>query len=467
MSSRLHPRVFWLTWAAAGVLVSCILVFAGYYALQAFYPEEAHAREPADPLEPPELVYVQVVRPREGRLGRPSVIQPATIIGYESAKLYAEVSGYLKTQNVDIGDSVKKGAVLAQIAVPELEKQEDQRKAAVRRAKAVVEQMKARVSAAEAKHEEAEAQVVQATANARTAVAMLRLREVQLARIDYLFKKESIDERVLDEKKEAHAAAIEAKNAADAAIITAMARVKAVTAQIKQAQADVDEARAEVEVAEAEWQKAKVMVDFATVTSPYTGIVTQRSQFPGDFVRAAQDGSTVPLLTVERIDRVKAVIMVPDQNVPFVKVGEKAAIQIDNLPGRKFKAKVSRLARAEDPQTRLMRVEVDLANPDGELAPGMFGQAKIVIDPENTLLTIPRSCLIGKLDAGRGAVYVVRQGKARLTTVRVGPVNNRVVGIIGGLQPDDLIVQDPDHELHDGLAVIPQGTEVTPPAPEE
>jgi RND family efflux transporter MFP subunit len=460
----MHSNVFWLAWSVAGVVVATVLVFAGYHAVQGLYLGQAQAQEQTDPDDmPPEPVYVQVVRPKEGRLGRPSVIQPATLIGYESAKLYAEVSGYLKMQKVDIGDMVKKGDVLAQIDVPELEKQEDQRKAAVQRAKAVVEQMKARVTAAEAKKDEADAQVIQASANARTTVAMLRLRDLQLGRMLYLSKKDSIEEKLVDEAREAQAAAVEAKNAADAAIVTATARVKAVTAQIKQAEADLDEAKAEVDVARAECEKAKVLVSFGTITSPYNGKITLRSQFPGDFVRSAQEGSAAPLLVVERIDRVKAVIMVPDQNVPFVKKGEKAIIRIDNLPGQKFVAQVSRLAGAEDPQTRLMRVEVDLANPSGDLSPGMFGQAKIIIDQDNTLLTIPRSCLVGKVEGGMGAVYAVRGGKVRWTTVRVGPVNNRVIGILGGLQPDDLIVQDPDHELHDGLAVVPQGTEVAAP----
>src|SRR5262249_4890633 len=133
--------------------------------------------------------------------------------------------------------------------------------------------------------------------------------------------------------------------------------------------------------AEADLEKAQVMVKFATIVSPYDGVITERNFFRGDFVKsAAQGGSQRPLFTVECTDKMRIVTQVPDRDVPFTDPGDEAVVKLDALPGEVFKAHVSRMAHSEDPQTRLMRVEIDLDNPKGKIRQGMYGQVTIILD---------------------------------------------------------------------------------------
>ncbi len=74
--------------------------------------------------------------------------QPGTISAFEFARLYAKVSGYLKTLKVDRGSRVEKGQLLAQLDVPELEAAVEQAEAAVIRANAAVKQAMAHVTSA-------------------------------------------------------------------------------------------------------------------------------------------------------------------------------------------------------------------------------------------------------------------------------------------------------------------------------
>ena len=194
---------------------------------------------------------------------------------------------------------------------------------------------------------------------------------------------------------------------------------------------------------------------FATITAPFDGVIGQRAFFPGDYVRSANEGgNNEPLLTVHRTDLMRVVVQIPDRDVPFTDPGDNAEVRIDALPGPPLKAKVSRIASFEDPQTRLMRVELDLPNPTGKICHGMYGQVTIVLDQEKELLSIPSSCLVGKHDGGKGTVYVVREDHAHQVSVRVGTDNGLRVVILGGLDPNDQVILQPGNRLSDGTEVV-------------
>jgi RND family efflux transporter MFP subunit len=432
----------------------------GWYAVKSGFTGETAARAAADPVSPPEpqaqgAAHVATVRPRAGDMDR-TTTQPGSVQSYEFADLYAGVSGYLKTQTVDIGDRVKGGQVLAAVDVPDLEKTVQKYRAALDQADARVKQMLAHVTSAKADLKAAQAGVTLAEANAKSKAAELRFRQKQLDRMKDLFASRSIDERLVDEHVERRDATQEAERAARAAISNAEAQVAAAQAKIEQAEADVVETRAEVDVAKADLEKAQVMVRFATVVAPFDGVITHRGYFPGDYVRAAtESGGRLPLFTVERTDRMRVVVQVPDRDVPYTDPKDPADVELDALPGQKFRGRVSRIASSEDPQTRLMHVEIDLPNPDGKICQGMYGRVTILLQ-KSDLLSVPSPCVVDRSSDGKGAVYVVRAGVARRVPVRIGGDNGQKVGIISGLTPDDAVVVRPGNDLADGAAVTTQ-----------
>jgi HlyD family secretion protein len=394
------------------------------------------------------------VHPIRGEMKRVTV-QPGSVQSYASADLYTQVSGYLKTQTVDIGDRVKVGQALAVIDVPGLEQQVARDTAMVEQAHAKVAVAKAHVDTARADLEVANSTVVKTEAAAASAKAMHKLREEQLTRYRELYASKSIDERLVQEKEEANTAAVEAEHSALAAIATAKAQVTAATAGVVQAQADVANAEASVKVAQAELGKSKVLIQFATITSPYNGVITRRNFWEGDFIKAAPEGTApVPLLSVERTDLMRVVIQVPDRDVPFTNPGRPATVELDALPNQKFKAKVSRIAESEDPQTRLMRTEVDLPNPKSLIRKGMYGRVVIELEENSDRLSVPSSAVVDRMEEGKANVYVVRDGKATLVPVEIGIDNGLRVEIISGLKPDDDVVVDAPSNLHKGAKVV-------------
>jgi RND family efflux transporter MFP subunit len=443
----------WKLWAFVAV-VTIAPVAAGVFYLSRDLPSaEAEPSRGAETADAPARVPVEVVHPEKGKLPR-TTHQPGTVQAFEQARLHAEVSGYLKTEAVDIGDHVQKGQVLIEIEVPELVKKRDRAAAGVDQANARVNLAQARVASAEADLKAAQAKVVQANATAKSARAWRTFREKQLKRMQDLFALKSIDERLVDESQDQAEAAAETERSARAAVSTAEAEEEAARAKIKQAEADVASAHADVKVAQAELAEAQVQVDFASIRSPYDGYITQRSLLPGDFVRAGTEGSGgTPLLTVERTDKMRVVVQVPDRDVPYCQPGDPAVVEIDALPGKKFDAKVARIARAEDPQSKLMHVEIDVANPKGEIRQGMYGWVTIVLDTEAEQLSVPSGCLVGKAQKGHGSVYVVRDGRARLVPVLLGMDNGELVAVEKGLTAQDEVILQPPADLRDSTPV--------------
>jgi len=407
--------------------------------------------EPSQPLQP---INVKVIHPTRGTIERVTV-QVGSIQAYVTVKLHAKASGFLKTQNVDIGDKVKHGDILAVVDVPEIEKQVERNSAMVEQAKARVVQMKTKIAIAKSDLESAKAKEVESLANAKSATAWVTFRKSYYERMKKLLAETSIAEKVVDEAKEKYEASVESENAAQASIISAKALIVSMAAKIDGAIADVTVAESEVKVTEAELAKAKVQLGFATIPAPFDGVITDRSLYEGDYVRSPSEGGAgaLPLLTIQRTDRMKVIVQIPDREVPYADPGDPAFVEIDALPGEKIPAKVSRISYSEDPHTRLMHVEIDVPNPKGAMRQGMYGRVTIILDKSSDQLSIPSGCLTGKAELGKGTVYVVRDGHAHRAAVRLGIDNGLRVEILQGLTAADDVIYQPSNALSEDAEV--------------
>lgn len=416
-----------------------------------------------DPQQPPDTTNVKVVRPRRGAMERITV--QVGSVEADEVQLQAKVSGYLKSitrtkesiespeRELDIGDIVTEGQELAIIDVPELEKQIQRNNAAVEQAKARVSQMTAKLVVARADLVAANAQIVYAEANARAAKAWLAFRKLQLDRMTLLAKKEVIEEKLEEEAMQRYEAAKESENAAKAAIVTSSAKSKSAYANILLGKADLREAKAQVKVAQAEFEKSVELFKYSKIIAPFNGHITERLLVRGAFVRsAAEGGAAQTLFTIQSSERMRMVVQIPDSDAPYAVKGKIAYVEIDAFPGDKKEYKISRIAKTEDPKTRLMHVEIDLPNKEGKIRQGMFGKVTIILDKMSKQLSIPSSCLAGKAQSRKGTVFVERDGKAYLKKVTLGMDNGARVEVLQGLKDTDRVILSPAG-LTDGIVV--------------
>ncbi|MFO0801401.1 MAG: efflux RND transporter periplasmic adaptor subunit [Gemmataceae bacterium] len=407
-------------------------------------------------------VAVEVAVPKAGGIDRVCV-QPGSVEPYESAELFAKVSGYLAEQDVvvdgkkahvDIGTRVKAGDILARIAVPEHEKQLAQDDAEVLRAGVKVEQAVAAVKTAEADVGAAAAAIALAQADQASKASYRAYREKQRDRIRGLAAREAIDAKLAEEQEDQFQAAVAADLAAAEAVSAARQKHLAAGARVAQARADVKGAEADVAVATARREKTRVLLNYAVIRSPYTGVVTRRSFHVGDFVRSADaGGERVPLLCVERTNVMRVVVQVPERDVPFVDAGDAAVFEADALARRDTVA-VARVADAEDPHTRMMRVELDVPNPDGKLRRGMFGRVTLTLQAGTAAaVRVPSAALVGKAGGGRGTVRVVRDDVAQMVPVRFGADTGAEVEVLSGLSPADRVIVRASGPVENGTRV--------------
>lgn len=443
--------------AVAVLLGGSYLLWTQRGSIPAAFGPSATANAAESPSASASAVPVEVTRPRPGGIERVCV-QPGTVEPFEMADLYAKASGFLTEQSVDIGSRVKAGDVLARLTVPEYEKQVARDQARVRDALAKVRQAAAGIKAAEAEARAAEASVGLAKVTVKAKTAFRQYREKQLTRIKELAASRAVDARLADEQEDFYQSAVEGENAAKEQVNAASERATATKSKVVQAEADLDVAKAQVGVAEADLSKSEVLLGYTVIKSPYTGVVTRRSYHRGDFIKAADQGGNMPLLTVERTDKMRVVVQVPDRDVAYVAVGEAAALEIDALPGRSFKGAIARFAEAEDPTTRLMRTEVDVPNPDGKLRRGMYGRATLILEAGSPgAVRIPSAAVVERKEAGVAVVRVVQDGKVRHQRVTVGADNGTEIEILSGLSQAETVVVRAGRPVPEGTAVSTTG----------
>ncbi len=414
----------------------------------------------------PTALPVEVVKPTKGTLERKTA-QAGTAMAFKWIDIYAEVSGYLKERRVDIGSVVKQGDILAVIEVPELNAQVQQQEAAVELAKAQVKQRQAAVESAKADQEAWVARINTAVARLHSDEANLKFRNKQRERYTALLRERSIDARMVDEQEDRYEAAFEAVNASKEAVTASKAQEKASRAKIKQAEADLEEMEKTVHVRQAELEKARAMLGFATIRAKFSGVITYRnpSLDEGAFIRASTGTTGNPLLTLQHTQTMRIVVPIPDRDVPYCKPLDPAPgatnkdvsmalVSFDALPKKVFPPyPVARKAQSEDLQTKTMRAEIDVPNPDGKITQGMYGLMTITLARAENALFIPSSCLVGKAGGGKATVWVVRDNKLFLASIETGMDNGVDMEVVKGLQPDDDVVVNPSDDLAEGIPV--------------
>ncbi len=381
---------------------------------------------------------------------------PCSAHWHDYASLCAKASGYLGDLQVDIGSRVKQGQILARIDVPELEQDVAVAEATLAHSLASVHQVEARKKSVIADQRAAEAAVLKAQSDVERWTAECTFREKEYRRFQELNRSDSVHKALVDEKLFQLQSVQAGQQAANSAVLAVREQAAAATARVELAEADLLVAKAQTKIGQTHLEKARLYASFSSIVSPYDGVVTSRNFHRGDFIRAADKGTERPLLMVGRTDLIRVVVHIPDREVPYAHTGDPVTIEFDALPGRKFESTLSRIAFSEDTTTRTMRAEVDLPNAEGTILDQMYGRMQIVLEPANGSLTVPSVCLVGNLAAGRGQVFIVRDGDVHLQPVAVGAHDGVSCEVLEGLTPKDQVVIRPSANLTEGTHVDAQ-----------
>jgi RND family efflux transporter MFP subunit len=334
-----------------------------------------------------------------------SVTLPGTTAAFAAANIYARATGYISKRNVDIGDHVKQGELLAELAVPEIDDQISQNEATLEQLKAAVQQ---------------------AQANATLAQATWG-RDKPLLRDGWVT---------------GHQGDIDSQT------------VKADEAAVSVAQANVS----------AQERLLRVLRQnraYASVVAPFDGIITQRSVDVGSLVQGNANTGTF-MFEIMQKDVIRVWVYVPQDAAFGVAPGVDAIVRVPELPNREFPGKVTRIADALQSGTRTLLTEIDIPNPDGALPPGIYCSVELKIPRKTPSSLIPAEALIFNRNGLQAAV--VKDGRAEIRNVKVTRDLGTRVEVNAGLKAGERVILNPPVNLVDGSKVRPSSHAAGPAA---
>jgi len=340
---------------------------------------------------------------------------PGTLQAVTEAPILARADGYLKNRYVDLGDRVRSGQPLAEIDAPELDQQILQAEAAVAQAQASLEQ--------------AQASLEQGKSNR------------DLARITAERWKTLAAQGVVSlQENDTNQAQLTSQNA------NVQALEKAVSAQ-----------RSNLVASQANVARLQEVQGYRIVKAPFDGVVTVRNVDVGALVST---GSTL-LFRIAQTGTLRTYLNVPQANASSVHVGQPAQLTLTNFPGRRFLGTVARTAKALDPSSRTMLVEVAVPNADGALFPGMYADVDLTSARLNPPLLIPALALIVRADGTQVAV-VQPDGVVHLQKVAIGRDYGDRVEILQGVVEGTTILAAPG-DAQEGVKIVPVSSESVQP----
>ncbi|MEX0609302.1 MAG: efflux RND transporter periplasmic adaptor subunit [Balneolaceae bacterium] len=202
----------------------------------------------------------------------------------------------------------------------------------------------------------------------------------------------------------------------------------------------------EYESQKAAYDLAGLNVKYTSIKSPINGIISQRFVKAGNMITTDQQ-----IYRVTDFEPLQAILHVPEHEMPKIKKGQKAHLQVDALPGQLFEGHVERISPVVDPLTGTFKATIFVNETKDMLRPGMFGRVKIVYDTRENTRMIPKSAVLSE-DLNQ-SVYVIVDSLAFKKTIRTGYVNGLSIEVIDGLEEGETVVTVGQGSLQDSSKV--------------
>lgn len=215
--------------------------------------------------------------------------------------------------------------------------------------------------------------------------------------------------------------------------ISKLEREKQLIAKGLTSQEDYDVMENTLEQIRAEMTITRIEISKTYVRAPFSGIIGLRNVSNGAYVTPA-----VILTTMQDVSRVKIDFSIPERYIYLFKKGQKIKFKVDGLSGE-FEAEVYAYEPKVENNTRSLVLRAIASNPGKNLLPGTFANVTFILSEKKDAVMIPSEALVPKLKGQ--SVYVIREGKAKLTEVEIGERTEAFVQIISDqLKPGDTII---------------------------
>jgi RND family efflux transporter MFP subunit len=361
------------------------------------------------------MAQAAVVRVERRQLGN-----TLTIAGefkpFQDVEVHAKVAGYIRKINVDVGDHVKEGQVLAVLEVPELAAELSGADAAVRRAEEDIRRAQSDVERAQSSH-------------AATHSGYTRLKQASDSRSGLVAQQEIDDAQAKDLESEA---------------------------QVSSAKAQLSGARQQVEVAQANQKQYNALANYSRITAPFAGVITARLADTGALIQGGTSASSGagPVVRLAEVSKLRLVLPVPESVASQIHLGDPVKARVQAL-NHEFEGKVSRFSDLLDRQTRTMETEIDFSNKDGWLIPGMYAEVLLSLSQNTNELCVPTEA-ISRNNNEATVLTVSSQNVIEERHIKLGFEGEFYVQVLSGVGEGDRVVLGSRSQFHPGQKVQPK-----------
>ncbi len=342
------------------------------------------------------------------------------LVPFEEIDVYAKEAGYVRKLYVDYGTHVKSGQVMATLEIPELQDQLQEDQAQITNASDEISR---------AQHELMRYQ------------AQGKVLHLEYSRLNSVFQTQP---------------GIVAQQEVD----DAQGKDLAAQSQMESAEAALRATESNLSATKAKFVHDQTLYDYSKITAPFSGVVTERYANLGTLVQAGTASSTqaMPIVKLSQDSLFRLVIPVPESYVRYIRVGDPVNVRVPSL-SKTFPGKVARFSVDVKEDTRTMHTEVDVANPQRLLVPGIYAEADLTLEQKDNVLTVPLQAINHQGD--RTSVLVVnRQDQLEDRPVTLGLQTANDAEVVSGLSEGEQIVVSDRSGLKPGQKVHPQVVQV-------
>lgn len=360
---------------------------------------------------------VRLATAEEGRLAR-TIDVSGTLAADEEAQLGFKIAGRIQQMAVDIGTPVGRGQVVARLVPTDYELR-------ITQARTALEQARARLGLPP---QGPDAIVPpEETAVVRQAAATLKAAQLNRDRMARLFQEQLIPQADVD--------------TAEAAYGLADGRYQEAVEEARTRQAVLSQRISELEI-------AKQQLADTYLRAPFDGVISERLSSVGDYTAAG-----TPVAVLVRRHPLRLRLAVPEREAAGVKPGLAVQLLAEGDP-TPHQGHVARISPAISQDNRTLMVEAEVPNQGGQLRPGAFVQASIVVQAADPAVLVPSSSLV--TFAGIEKVITVEDGKAVEKRVRTGRRSGDQVEIVDGVKAGEPVVLQPGNIVTgEALRVVP------------
>jgi len=200
--------------------------------------------------------------------------------------------------------------------------------------------------------------------------------------------------------------------------------------------------------AELEVKRAQMELEKTQIKAPFSGVITNIKVSPKEHVQAGQE-----LFTLVDLNSIYVEAKILESEIGKIRKGREVNIRFTGYPSKIFKGYVKAISPIVDPEEKTCKILIDVANPTGEIKPGMHAEVEIAADIYEDRLIIPREAILVR--GGRKLAFVVENGLAKWRYIKIGLENERYAEVLEGINEGEFVIVEGHFTLaHDAKVKI-------------